>query len=272
MGLSPPDDLIDKQEGRRLFGRDPAGYDNARPGHPERVYEVLRDRCGLREGASVLEIGPGTGQATRRLLELGADPVVAVEPDAALADYLGSVTDDRLDVVVAPLEEAALPPASFDLALAASSFHWVDETQGLAKIASALRPGGWWAMWWTLFGDDTRPDPFRDAVDPIVGELPSSPHEGGSGKPRFPLDVEARTGALAVAGFEEWRHELIPWSFEWTSAGIRALFATFSPIARLEEPRREAMLDAVAKVAADEFDGRVAKPLLTSLYTTRQPS
>jgi hypothetical protein len=32
------------------------------------------------------------------------------------------------------------------------------------------------------------------------------------------------------------------------------------------------MLDAVAKVAADEFDGRVAKPLLTSLYTTRQPS
>jgi hypothetical protein len=64
---------------------------------------------------------------------------------------------------------------------------------------------------------------------------------------------------------------LIRWSFEWNTVGIRALFATFSPIARLEEPRRVAVLDAVAKVAADEFGGYVTKPLLTSLYTARVP-
>jgi len=264
-------EVIHRRDGRRLFGADPAGYDAARPGHPERVYEVLVERCGLRDGARVLEVGPGTGQATRRLLELGANPLIATEPDPELAAYLEVQLSGPIDVRIVALEDANLPAASFDVAVAASSFHWVDETAGLAKIASALHPGGWWAMWWTLFGDDARPDPFRDATDPIVGQLPSSPHEGSSGRPRFGLDVDARRVALAAAGFESFEHELIPWSFEWDTAGIQALFATFSPIARLEEPHREAVLDAVAKVAADDFGGRVRKPLLTSLYTARRP-
>lgn len=114
---------IDRKEGRRLFGSDPAAYDAARPGHPDRVYEVLVAHCGLCPSTSVLEIGPGTGQATRRLLKLGADPLVAVEPDPALADYLISVTDRSPDIRVAPLEEVELPAVSFDLAVAASSFH-----------------------------------------------------------------------------------------------------------------------------------------------------
>jgi 16S rRNA A1518/A1519 N6-dimethyltransferase RsmA/KsgA/DIM1 with predicted DNA glycosylase/AP lyase activity len=114
---------IDRKEGRRLFGSDPAAYDRARPGHAERVYELLVERCGLGPGTAVLEIGPGTGHATRRLLELGADPLVTVEPDPALAEYLTTVTDDRPRVLIAPLEEADLPVAAFQLAVAASSFH-----------------------------------------------------------------------------------------------------------------------------------------------------
>ena len=262
---------IDRREGRRLFGSDPAAYDRVRPGHPDRVYEILVDRCGLGPGARVVEVGPGTGQATRRLLDLGAAPLVAIEPDPALASYLEAELGGGIEIWTVSLEEARLPAKTFDIAAAATSFHWVEEDAGLAKLQSALRPGGWLAMWWTMFGDDTRPDPFRAATDSIMEELARSPHEGGSGKPRFPLDIEARSAALRATGFERCEHELIPWRFEWDTAGIRALFATFSPIAQLDESRREAVLDAVAKVAADEFGGRVTKPLLTSLYTARRP-
>ena len=80
-----PRDVIAREEGRRVFGTDPETYDRARPGHAERVYEILVERCGLGPGTSVLEVGPGTGQATRRLLELGADPLVAIEPNEDLA-------------------------------------------------------------------------------------------------------------------------------------------------------------------------------------------
>ena len=142
-------DVIDVREGRRVFGRDAAGYDRARPGHTDRVYEILRERCGLGPETRVLEIGPGTGQVTRRLLELGARRLVAVEPDAELATYLAAATGGAPEILETPLEEAELPRDAFDLAVAASSFHWIEAERGLAAVMTALRPGGWWTMWWT---------------------------------------------------------------------------------------------------------------------------
>ena len=207
---------IDRSEGRRLFGSDPAAYAAARPGHAERVYEVLAERCGLGPGTRVLEIDPGTGQATRRLLALGAN-VATVEPDPYLAAYLERGLAGRLEIHVSPLEEARLGAGGFDLAVAASSFHWVDEPTGLLALHSALRPDGWFAMWWTLFGEPGQKDAFMRAVDPFLEGLSQSPTAGDSGRPPFALDVEARSAALASAGFAEIAHE----SFGGAHAGTR---------------------------------------------------
>ncbi len=80
--------VINKGFGREAFGLDPGNYHTARPGYPEWVYELLCERCGLQPGAATFEIGAGTGIATRRLLELGANPLVAIEPNSSLADFL----------------------------------------------------------------------------------------------------------------------------------------------------------------------------------------
>lgn len=262
---------IDREEGRRLFGSDPAAYDSARPGHAERVYEVLAERCGLGPGTGVLEVGPGTGQATRRFLDLGASPVVAIEPDPALAAYLEESLGSRVDVRVVALEEAQLRPATFDVAVAASSFHWVDEALGLAKVFDALRPGGWFAMWWTLFGEGAKPDAFIKATSPLVEGLQASPSRGEKGRPAHALDSEVRLRALGTAGYEDPGHEVVCWAAFWDTAGIRALYGTFSPIARLDEARKKEILDGVARVAERDFGGRVERTLTTSLYTARRP-
>lgn len=264
-------ETIDRREGRRLFGSDPASYDFARPGHAERVYDVLVQRCGLGPNVSVLEIGPGTGQATRRLLELGADPLVALEPDPALAEYLRGATDG-VEVRLSTLEEAELEAGAFDLAVAASSFHWVDEPVGLALVHAALRRGGWFAMWWTLFGPDAEPDAFMRAVDHLFVGLPQSPSHGEAGRPYFAVDAEARVAALEAAGFTGVEHEVVAWKASWDTSGIRALYGTFSPIASLDERRRTRILDTVAGIAERDFGGRVERMLLTSLYTARKPS
>ena len=54
-----------RQEARTIYGSDAQGYDAGRPDYPAEVYEILTSRCGLRAGASVVEIGPGTGLVTR---------------------------------------------------------------------------------------------------------------------------------------------------------------------------------------------------------------
>ena len=261
---------IERSVGRTFFGSDPQTYDAVRPGHPGEVYDLLRMRCGLRPGSHVLEIGPGTGQATRRLADLGG-PLVAIEPDPRLADFLRANLGDRVEVRVATLEDAELETSAYDLAAAASSFHWVEESSGLRKVRSALRPGAWIALWWTSFGDELRPDPFRLALDPLFEDVPSGPSAPSEGRPGFARDAGGRLQALADAGFEDAEHSEIHWEREWDTAGIRGLYSTFSPMSALDPGRRKELLDAVARIAEDEFGGRVERPLVTSLYTARRP-
>ncbi len=263
--------MIDRRDGRRLFGLDPQTYDAARPGHPDRVYEILAERCGLRRGTRVLEIGPGTGQATRRLLDFGASLTV-VEPNDQLADHLEATFGARIDVLRAPLEDAELRPAAFELVAAASAFHWVDEVVGLATIHTALSPRGWIALWWTHFGDDSRPDPFIDAVDPLFEKVPRAPSAGIEGRPSFGRDAERRLEALARAGFEDLGQDEFRWSHEWDAAGIRGLYSTFSPVISLDPDQRAHLLDEVERIARTQFGGQVEKPLVTTLYTARKPA
>ena len=263
---------IERSVGREFFGSDPETYDAMRPGHPDEVYDVLRDRCALEPGSKVLEMGPGTGKATRRLLDLGADPLVAIEPNSALADYLRAAFGDRVEVRVTTLEDAELEPGAYDLATAASAFHWVEEDTGLAKLRGALRPGGWIALWWTSFGDELQPDPFSRALDPLFEDIPHGPAGPSEGRPPFARDTERRLAALARAGFDEPAYEEVRWSREWDTDGIRGLYSTFSPLSALEPEHRTEFLDSVARVVELEFGGRVERPLVTSLYTARAPS
>lgn len=194
-----PTPRIDRQAGRRAFGLDPAGYHSSRPDYPAWVYETLCSRCGLTRGAATFEIGAGTGIATRRLLVLGAEPMVAIEPDARLANFLQSNNpDSALKVIVCTFEDAVLENFTFDLGVCATAFHWIEEDAALAKIARLLRPGGWWAAFWNVFGDHSRPDPFHLATKEMLGE-PSSPSAGERGVP-FGLDAEARLAALKRDG------------------------------------------------------------------------
>jgi hypothetical protein len=63
----------------------------------------------------------------------------------------------------------------------------------------------------------------------------------------------------------------VRWTVSWDTTRVRALYSTFSPIQRLEERRREAILDEIALIAARDFGGQVVRTLLTSLYTARRP-
>jgi SAM-dependent methyltransferase len=259
---------MDRQFGRQAFGSDPRSYHAARPAYPDWVFEILRERCGLEPKVTVFEIGPGTGTATRRLLELGANPLVAVEPDDRLASFLReTIGDAALTVVNSTFEEAALREASFDLGLSATAFHWLDEDLAVAKVAKLLRPGGWWAMVWNVFGDQHRPDPFDEATK-ILLDSPVSP-SAGTGDVPFALDAEARLAALKrTHAFDSIEYQTTPWSLILDPDQTVALYATYSNINI--RPDREAVLAELGRVARDQFHGRVIRNMITSLYVARR--
>ncbi len=266
--MSPPP--LARREGRERFGDDPANYDRARPPYPERAYDILVERCGLGPGTRTFEVGPATGLATRELVARGAAPVVAVEPDPRLAEHLaawGAAAGAPVKVRAASFESVRLRAAGYDLGVAATSFHWVDQARGLRKVHRLLRPGGWWAMWWNIYGDPLGYDAFHEATGKMMDRLTGSI----GGNPVFALEFDVRAAQLAAAGFGSVEHEVIRWVHRFSPETMRSLYATFSNVTRLPPPDRDALLDEIERVARDEFGGIVDRPLITAIYTARKP-
>jgi SAM-dependent methyltransferase len=259
---------IDRKFGRQAFGADPRSYHAARPAYPDWVFELLRERCGLADGAATFEIGAGTGMATRRLLDFGANPLTAIEPDSRLANFLReTVRDQALTVICSSFEDAILDQGHFDLGVSATAFHWLDEDTALTKVGKLLRPGGWWAMLWNVFGDNSRPDPFHEATSALL-DGPSSPSAGARDLP-FALDAEVRLAALQRTGlFDALEHRTSAWSLVLDPDQTVALYSTFSNISIRDD--RAAVLAELGRIARDEFHGRVTRNMTTSLYVARR--
>ena len=260
---------IPRNEGRALFGLDPAGYDRARPPYPEAVYDLLVDVCGLTANTPTLEIGAGSGVATRRLVALGARPLVAIEPDPRLAAYLRS-QQLPITVLETPFETAELEAGGWSLAASATAFHWIDQDVGLERVARALARGGWWAAWWNEFGDAAREDAFHEATKTLLALLPMGPGSGAGAVPYSAdraarLDDIARTGAFAPAADHQFH-----WTLTLDAAHTRALYATYSSIAKLEPAERTRVLDELERIARDEFAGVVERNMVTAVYLARR--
>ena len=128
---------------RATFDEDPAAYDRVRPVAPAAVFDDLVALAGLGAGSSIVEIGPGTGQATRPLAARGLR-VLALELGPRLAERARQNLAELGDVSVVTTSFEAWDPgtARFDAVVACNSFHWVDPAVRFAKAAAVLRPGG----------------------------------------------------------------------------------------------------------------------------------
>jgi SAM-dependent methyltransferase len=269
--MSPRSVRLARSFGRQAFGEDPANYDAARPRYPDWVFETLCERCGLGTGCATFEVGAGTGTATRALLAAGADPLVAIEPDPRLATFLRTSIDSRaLQVVNATFEAADPPRGGFGLGLAATSFHWVEALSGLKRVATLLRPGGWWAMVWNVFGDDDRPDPFHEATDALLKDGPKSPSQNAKGTANALSTNDWKSAFGRSGAFEDltWRREA--WELAVDPDQVVALYSTYSNIAAYPPDERRQVLAELRRIAADEFDGRVVRNMVTILYTARR--
>lgn len=253
-----------RQAARRVYGTDADGYQAGRPDYPPRVYEVLRSRCGVGAGSRVLEIGPGSGLVTRHLAAAGAR-VVAVEPDRGFADHLRG-TMPEVQVVNAPFEDADTG-GGFDAVVAATSFHWLEQSIALRKVGEALRRGGSAAIWWTIFSDPYREDPLLAAASELLGFEPGHQRAGAA----FQLNVQARRDDLRRgASLVDVTSELIAWDLAMNAGQVRALFESMITVRQLPDEQRTRVLDTVADLVTGRFAGVSVRPHLTALYVGRK--
>src|SRR6266567_2675260 len=74
-------------------------YNKARPIYPDALFERLISVAALAPKAKLVEIGPGTGQATRPLADRGYE-IIAIELGQDLADIARQELKDYSNVTV----------------------------------------------------------------------------------------------------------------------------------------------------------------------------
>jgi SAM-dependent methyltransferase len=259
-----------ERERGKLFNEVPALYEQVRPSYPDELFSDLVAVTGVGAHSSVLEIGCGTGQATRSLARLGCD-VTAIEPGVQMADLARRLLARVSNVAVetSTFETWEARDRRFDLVVAASSWHWIDPSVGWSKAHLVLRPGGWLALLGHVVVRRTdEPEVYAATADLHERFAPGNPDWGHP-----PLDDQVRATSHGWGPPNEDHHRLFgPTIVRWyptvqhfDGAGFADLLRTASPYRRLEPSTRESLLDAIAERIRTELGDHATRRYLTVL-------
>jgi SAM-dependent methyltransferase len=266
----------DRQELRTTFDDLPETYDRTRPVCPPQVFDDLAVLGGLREAARIVEIGPGTGQATLPLAERGYE-VTAVE----LGDRLAAFARRKLarfpnvEVVSSSFEEWEAGDARFDAVASFNAFHWIDPEVRYAKPAQLLRDGGVLAVvashyvvpddadpfWIEVQEDYEAIGPTADVVGLPIGDNRAPPHPDQVGDLSDEVDASGHFHNAAVRRYL--------WTVCFTAAEYIDLLRTSSWHRALDQGARRMLFERIHQRIEAQPDRCVRPTLLATLNVAR---
>ena len=134
-------------EYRMIFDTIPEQFDRYRPRYSAELFADLIACGDIGPGKTVLELGPGTGQATDPILQTGCD-YHAIELGSHLAETMrrkyGGCANFHL--VQDDFITHDFGAQRFDLIYSAATIQWIPEQIAFSKTCELLKPGGLLAM------------------------------------------------------------------------------------------------------------------------------
>ena len=143
-------------------------YSRFRPSYPAQAIDFIMARCGLGKESLLVDVGCGTGIASR-LFAARAIKVVGIEPNiemrcAAVATTQNVEPDSTVTYRAGRAEATGLPAETADAVLSAQAFHWFEPAATLREFHRILKPPGWAILMWNEREE-------RDPVTAAYGEV-----------------------------------------------------------------------------------------------------
>lgn len=265
-------DLFDREARRETFDQVATKYEAARPGYPDDAISALVRETGMGAAARCLEVGIGTGQATRSLATYGC-AITGLEPGPDLArvarQSLGAFSN--VDVVSSSFEDYVSPPGAFDLLYSATAFHWTDPQVRWNKTASLVKAGGHVAMLTNKSLEGVLQTDFQVAAQVIYQKYQS--------ERRVSKRQENTTATIAATlcreiedhpCFEVMLSAAYPFDLHLTSTQVIDLQMTFSDHLRMDVETRTALHRDLKALIDIDFGGNVTKPYEAALVVARR--
>ena len=261
---SEPPPLIHDQVARQ--------YDRARPSYPSALFNDIFSCAQLAEDARILEIGCGTGQATIPMAQRGFR-IDCLEPGARMAALAreGLAAFPGVAVIGVDFERFSGEPASYDLLLSATAFHWLDARVRFHKAHELLKPGGTLALFWHRPVQTKTSGEFVEAVQRVYQRLAPELRDGYE-TPPSPAAVRTEYEDLIPASgcFVDLKIRKHYVAIRYSAAAYVDLLGSFSDHQTLEPGRRRRLLAAIETLIDESFAGSVIRETVALLYLARR--
>jgi len=171
-------------EFRRIFDTIPEQFDRYRPRYSEELFSDLIEYAKIAPGKSVLELGPGTGQATDPILNTGCD-YHAIELGENLSEMMRRKygTYPNFSIVNDDFITHDFGSRKFDMIYSAATIQWIPEDIAFSKTYALLKPGGMLAMMLTKGDYRTPNEALYQKIQKVYSEY-------------FKPDIEYKSGAF----------------------------------------------------------------------------
>lgn len=264
--------MTEDRELKKTFDYAAELYQLARPHYPEELFNTLVEKVELLPYSRLLEIGPGTGQATKPLAERGY-AITAIELGKELASVAWRELKQypQVEIIIGAFEDVELPTNSFDLVYSATAFHWIDSSIRYAKPHSLLKENGCLAIIHTNHVSDENGDNFYNTSQPIYRKYSEERPKSSSDKKKTLVKAtDLKPEPLDESFFNLVHFETFPIALTYTASEYTNLISTYSPTLSMSPERRKEFLTEIAELINTQFGGSVSKSYAMTLTVAKR--
>lgn len=172
-------------EFRKIFDTIPEQFDKYRPRYSDELFASLIEYAEIGEGKTVLELGPGTGQATDPILGTGCDYNAIELGEHLYAKMKGKYGHyPNFNIVNDDFITHNFGNQKFDMIYSAATIQWIPEEIAFSKTFDLLKPGGTLAMMLTKGEYKTSNEELYNKIQKVYSEYfkPDTEYKHGSFK------------------------------------------------------------------------------------------
>jgi SAM-dependent methyltransferase len=261
----------DRDRLKTTFNQAAELYDRARPYYPEQLFDDLVGLADIQPGASILEIGCGTGRATLPLARRGFR-ITCVELGENLAAVARRNLADfpQVNVVTCPFETWDSSGETFDMVLAATCWDWIDPNVRYRRASGILKPYGRLAIVGAGHAFPKDADAFFFDIQDVYRALGMQPATE-TWPPPLPQDVPDMREEIESSGlFDDVQVRRYVWEQMYTADHYIDLLNTFSGHIALDPVERDFLYRNVRERIEARPDPRVRRHWLSILNVARK--
>ena len=244
-------------------------YLKARPTYPDEIIDHINAITPLIQKTSILEIGCGPGTATQSFAARGCQ-IDAVEPNQDFVHLARNQCQSYPEVTIHPVsfEDYESDANQFDIVLAATSFHWVDQSVAYKKSAELLKDNGHLVLLWNkeLQPDRAIYDQFEAAYEthaPGLRRFETKQQEIAVLKNLEAPIIESGLFTLIDTGF-------IQTNVDYSSDDYIALLNSYSPYIELNAEHQAQLFHKITDYINTELSGVIHLSYMTGYHIAKK--